>query len=453
MFESLSYENAPHIAVTPPGPKSRELLAKRHAKETRAAAWSARALEFAVDTAKGATIKDVDGNIYIDWIAGVCVLALGHNNPAIAAAVKAQMDRIWHTLETTTELRIQFLDKLDAVLPGRLKGHSKVLFTVTGGEACETAVSLARRVTGKDMIITFEGGYHGIGGGVVSLTSGRDYLRNAEVKRHGVFRLPYPYAYRFPLPASGKGDESKVTLRYLQHLFEDNHSGLDDPAGILVEPVLGEGGYVVPPDDFLPGLREIADKYQIPLIVDEVQTGLGRTGKFWGCELTSTTPDIMCISKSIGGGIPLSMIVYREEYDEKLPEGFHPGTYRGNALGMAAGAASIDYILKEGLLARTGKLGEKTKSQFQALAESSDHVGEVRGIGFMIGCEIVESKNGKAPSKELATKLRRSMVDNGLLMHTCGHYSNVLRFMAPLTISESLVSKGFEVYSKVIKGA
>jgi 4-aminobutyrate aminotransferase-like enzyme len=219
----------------------------------------------------------------------------------------------------------------------------------------------------------------------------------------------------------------------------------------MVEPVLGEGGYAVPPDDFLPGLRELADKYQIPLIIDEVQTGLGRTGKFWGCELTSTTPDIMCISKSIGGGIPLSMIAYREDFDENVPEAFHPGTYRGNALGMAAGAASIDYIQREGLLNRTSKLGEQTKAEFQRLTESNNHIGEVRGVGFMIGCEIVDSKTTKAPSKELATKLRRSMVDNGLLMHTCGHYGNVLRFMAPLTISESLIKNGLEVYSKVLE--
>lgn len=451
VFENLSYESAPNILVKPPGPKSKALLEKRKLKETRAMAWSAKALEFAIDSAKGSTIRDVDGNTYIDWIAGVCVINLGHNNPVITSAVKAQMEKVWHTLETTTELRIEFLDKLDAVLPGHLKGHSRVLFTVTGAEACETAVSLARHVTGKGTIIAFEGGYHGVHHGAVSLTSGRDYLRFAGALRYGVFRLPYPYSYRFPFPVEKKGDEGKVVLRYLEHLLEDDHSGLDSPAGILVEPVLGEGGYIVPPDDFLPGLREISTKYQIPLIIDEIQSGLGRTGKFWGCELTSTSPDIMCISKSIGAGIPISMIVYREEYDQNIPEGFHPGTYRGNALGMAAGAASIDYIEKEGLLARTQKLGEETKAKFQKIADASDHVGEVRGVGFMIGNEIVESKKTTKPSKGLATKLRRNMVDSGLLMHTCGHYSNVLRFMAPLTISETLVDRGLEVYAKVLK--
>lgn len=447
--QELSYEDAPRISVKPPGPKSQELLAKQRKLETRAVIYS-KAFPFAIDSAKGATIKDVDGNLYIDWLSGICVLNLGHNNPFVNEAVRAQMDRIWHALEIPTESRINFMEKINSVMPGALRDHARFLFTVTGGDACEAAISLAKHVTGKHTMIAFEGAYHGVHQGIVSLTSSRKYLQTSGTIRSGVFHLPYPYSYRFPFPAE-KGDEGKVVLRYLEHLLVDEHSGLDDPAGIIVEPVLGEGGYVVPPADFLPGLREIADKFQIPLIIDEVQAGFGRTGKFWGCELTETKPDIMCISKSVGAGLPLSLIAYREDYDETVPDAFHLGTYRGNPIATAAGAASIDYIKRENLLSRVTKLGEKAKSRFEGIASSTSKVGEVRGIGFMIGNEIVESKQTKTPSKDSAVKLRKIMFENGLLMHTCGHFGNVLRFMAPLVISEGLLDRGLSIYEKAVK--
>jgi 2,4-diaminobutyrate 4-transaminase len=447
--QELSYEDAPRIRVKPPGPRSGELLAKQRTLETRAVIYS-KAFPFAIDSAKGATIKDVDGNLYIDWLAGICVLNLGHNNPYVAEAVRAQMERIWHALEIPTESRINFMEKINSVMPRGLSDHSRFLFTVTGADACEAAISLAKHVTGKRTMIAFEGAYHGVHQGIVSLTSGRKYLQTSGTIRLGVFHLPYPYSYRFPFPAE-KGDEGKVVLRYLEHLLVDEHSGLDEPAGIIVEPILGEGGYIFPPDDFLPGLREIADKFQIPLIIDEVQTGFGRTGEFWACELTGTKPDIMCIAKSVGAGLPLSLIAYREDYDETIPDAFHLGTYRGNPLATAAGAATIDYIKRENLLGKVAELGEKARSRFEKIASSSNSVGEVRGRGFMIGNEIVESKQTKGPSKDSAVKLRKMMFENGLLMHTCGHFGNVLRFMAPLVISESLLNKGLDIYEKAVK--
>ena len=449
-MQELSFEGAPRIAVKPPGPKSKELLSKQSALETKAVVYS-KAFPIGIDSARGATIKDVDGNLFIDWISGICVINLGHNNPFVTQAVKSQIDRIWHALEIPTEARIHFLEKLHSVLPGTLRGHAKVLLTVTGGDACEAAISLAKRVTGRNTIVAFGGSYHGIHQGIVSLTSSRHYLESAGVVRSGVFHLPYPYAYRFPLPVEKRGDEGKVVLKYLEELLVDEHSGLDQPAGILVEPIQGEGGYIVPPDDFLPGLREIADKFQIPLIIDEVQTGFGRTGKFWGCEVTNTSPDIMCVSKSVGAGIPLSLIAYKEEYDETVPEAFHLGTYRGNPLAMAAGAASIDYIRNENILDHVSTLGEKAKHEFAEIAASSKNVGEVRGVGFMIGNEIVESKQTKTPSKQTTLRMRKEMFENGLLMHTCGHYGNVLRFMAPLVISESLLDRGMQVYANAVK--
>ena len=376
-MQGLSFEEAPRMLVKPPGPKSKELLAKQSALETRAVIYS-KAFPFAIDSAKGATVRDVDGNIYIDWVSGISVLNLGHNNPDVSAAVKSQMDRIWHALEIPTEARMGFLERIHSILPGNLRGHAKILFTVTGGDACEAAVSLAKYVSGKRTLIAFEGAYHGVHQGIVGATASRQYLASSGAMRYGVFHLPFPYPYRFPLPVERKGDEAKVVLRYLEHLLTDSHSGLDDACGIIVEPIQGEGGYIVPPDDFLPGLREIADKFQVPLIVDEVQTGFGRTGRFWGCELTGTSPDIMCVSKSVGAGIPLSLIAYRDEYDNKLPEAFHIGTYRANPLALAAGSASIDFIKQTDLLSRVQQLGRKTISRFQQIADASSKIGEVR---------------------------------------------------------------------------
>ena len=444
-----SYEAAPLIVTKPPGPKSMEALSKQSRLETKATIYP-KAFPMAIDWAKNATIKDMDGNMYIDWISGISVLNLGHQNPEVTEAVRDQLGKIWHALEIPTEARISFLNEIHSVLPSGLKGDAKVIMTVTGGDACEAAISLARWVTKRKTIIAFEGAYHGIHQGVVSLTASRHYVDYSGAPRQGVFRLPYPYSYRFPLPVQNKGDEAKVVLRYLEHLLEDEYSGLDDAAGIMVEPVLGEGGYVVPPPDFLPGLREIADRFQVPLIVDEVQTGFGRTGRFWGCEQTGTTPDIMCISKSVGAGIPFSLIVYRKEYDEGLPDGFHLGTYRANPLGLAAGAASIRYIKEHGILERVQRLGPKTIEEFERTQSKSKNVGEVRGVGFMIGNEVVDSKENGRPSKQLAVKFRKTMFENGLLMHTCGHYGNVLRFMAPLTIEESLLDKGLGIYDRVV---
>jgi len=440
---------APHIVVKPPGPRSKELLRKQEELETRAVVYS-KAFPFAIDSAENATVRDVDGNLYIDWVSGISVLNLGHRNPEITKAVSAQLGKIWHALEFPTETRIGFLERMHSVLPGGLKGNAKIITTVTGADACETAVAIARRVTKRRTIVAFEGSYHGVHQGAVSLTSSRHYLEYAGVPRQGVFRLPYPYSYRFPLPVEKKGDEGKVVLRYLEHLIEDEHSGLDDLAGIIVEPIEGEGGYVLPPSDFLPGLREVADKAQVPLIVDEVQTGFGRTGRFWGCELTGTTPDMMCVSKSAGAGIPLSLVAYKAEYDKDLSDGFHLGTYRGNVLAMAAGSASIDYMASNKIPERVTKLGLKVKAEFEKTATESSNIGEVRGVGFMIGNEVVESKQTRAPSKKLAVEFRKRLFESGLLMHTCGHYGNVLRFMAPLTIEEPLLEKGLELFDQTI---
>ncbi|AWR93703.1 aspartate aminotransferase family protein [Acidianus brierleyi] len=445
----LSYENAPRILVKPPGPKSLELLDIQDKYETKSRIYT-QIFRMAVDDAKGSTVKDVDGNIYIDWFSGISVLNLGHSNPIVIDAIQNQLNKIDHINEVPTEARVQFLKTLESTLPGKLRNNAKIMFTVTGGDACEAAVSLARYITKKKIIIAFSGSYHGIAGEIASATANYHYREYENLDYHNFYHLPYPYKYRFPIKVNDE-DISKVVIDMLENILKDNYSGIGPVGGVLVEPIQGEGGYIVPPDDFLPMLREVTEKYSIPLIADEVQSGVGRTGKIWASEHWSITPDIMCISKSIGGGIPASMIAYKKEYDEFLPQGFHLGTYRGNPLALAAGNAILNYLQNSEILNRVQEKGKYIVERFNEMSYISNYIGDVRGKGFMIGVELVKDRKSKEPATDVAIQLKKKLFEKGLLMHTCGHYGNVMRFMAPLTIEDDLIDKGLEVFENSIK--
>ena len=444
----LSLENAPVIKTSLPGPKSKQLLEVQDKLETSSRSYTTF-FNFAIDYGKGSTIMDMDGNVFIDWFGGVSVMNLGHGHPAVMEALKNQVDKITHITEVPTEARIRYLKTLNSVLPGKMKDHSKVLMTVTGADACEAAVSLARYNSKKPTIIAFSGSYHGIAGGIVGATSNYHYRDYAGFPAQNYVYAPYPYPYRYN-PKVGREDISKEVISRIEEMISDPYSGIPPVGGIIVEPIQGEGGYVVPPDDFLPMLRETCDKYSIPLIVDEVQSGIGRTGKLWASEYLGITPDIMCISKSIGGGVPISSIAYRSDFDQ-IPKAFHLGTYRGNPLGMAAGAAILDIVKDDIFLGRVRSKGMELLKRFLEVANNSKIIGDVRGKGYMIGNEIVTSKQGKSPGTELAGKIRESMFRKGVLMHTCGHYGNVMRFMAPLTIEDDLLDRGMSIFEDAIR--
>ncbi|WP_084019902.1 aspartate aminotransferase family protein [Vulcanisaeta thermophila] len=451
-LESLSFPEAPKIIVKPPGPKSLELLRAQEELETRALVYP-KAFRFAIDSARGATIRDVDGNYYIDWVAGIAVMNVGHNNPYVAQAIKEQLDRYWHWMsEVPSEVRIRFLRNLHSILPEGLRGRAKVMTTVTGADACEAAIALARWVTRKPVVMAFEGAYHGVHQGIVMATAKTELQHFAGVPLVNVVRVPYPYPYRCPLPAKDPEDCGNAVLNYIEHLLSDPYTGIGEVGAIIVEPIQGEGGYIVPPRNFLRGLREIADRHGILLIADEVQTGVGRTGRWWAVEHFGVTPDIMCVSKAIGGGIPTSFIVYRSEYDEKVPEMFHFGTYRANPLALAAGSAVIEYIQSRNLLERTRQLGEYALRAFEDIAERYQVIGDVRGLGFMIGIELVKDARTKEPGAELAVQVRKELFERGVLMHTCGHYGNVMRFMAPLVLTRRHLDEGIRVFEEVIRG-
>jgi len=422
---------APKIIVEPPGPNSRELLKLQEMMETKAVNYP-RYFKIGIKEARGSTIMDVDGNIFIDWVSGISVINLGHNNPIIRRVVEEQMDKIWHSLEIPSEIRIEFLKTLLSTL----NFPAKVLFTTTGADACEAAIKIARWYTKKRNMIAFEGSYHGITSGTLGITSSSRYKRFNYFYDNNVIRVPFPYEYRCPF---------KDCLNEILSLIEYIVKTHEDIAGIIVEPILGEGGYVVPPNGFLRGLREISDKHGLILILDEIQSGIGRTGKIWAFEWEGISPDIICISKSIGEGIPLSMVVYKKELDD-LPTGFHLGTYRGNPLGLAAGKATLDILKDTKLLERVRYLGDYTIKRLKESAEGLKGDFDVRGRGFMIGFEM--SQENKKPWSEGVMMMIDAMFKRGLLMYKAGIFDNVLRFMAPLTIPEKLLDKGLEIFGE-----
>lgn len=442
----ISFPDAPRIVHPPPGPRSSALLAEQGRWETDAVGYP-HYFPIAPRLAQGATIEDLDGNRFIDWVAGISVLNLGHRHPRLVQALEEQARQIWHALELPTEARVRFLETLEDVLPGSLRHHARIFLTVTGGDAVETAVAIADYAQGRHGTVAFSGAYHGVHGGVVGLTAGRRYHETSPFPGGRVVRVPFPDPYR---PVLGADHGSAGTIRYLEHLVSDPHSGADRISSVLVEPIQGEGGYVVPPDDFLPSLREFCDRHGLLLIADEVQTGLGRTGTMWAVEQAGVTPDILCIAKTIGGGLPLSVVAYRDDLVKELPRGFHLGTYRGNPLALAVGAETLRVLRDGDLIEKTHRRGPKVLERFRSMAESHPSIGDVRGKGFMIGVEFVRDRAGRAAWGDRAKAMRSALLARGVLMHTCGSWDQVLRFMSPLMIEDELLERGLLAFEEAL---
>ena len=442
-FSELSFPDAPRIRVTPPGPKSREYLDYQFSHEGSAVSYS-RGMPMAIARAKGATVEDVDGNIYIDFFGGAGVMNVGHANPDVLQAAKNQMEHLTHSLDIPNAGRRALVEALFSVLPQEL---SRVFFGgPTGSDAVETAVNLARYNTKRYPIIAFEGAYHGMTSGALSLCSGAPFKEDFLPLVPEVHFAPYPYRYRCPV---GKDPNActRLCAQYLEHMIEDPHSGVSRPAAIIVEAIQGEGGSIVPDDDFLPRVREICDKYEVLLIVDEIQAGFCRTGKMFSFNHSNVVPDIITMSKALGGiGFPVAGIAYREKLDTWSP-GKHIGTFRGNVVAYAAGAAAINFMLKNNLADCALNLGNFMLSLLKKLERTSKIIGEARGKGLMLGVELVKDKETKEPAPGYAAKMRTLCHQRGLLIEIGGHYFNVVRFLPPLIITEELAKKGIEIFA------
>ncbi|MFE0256122.1 diaminobutyrate--2-oxoglutarate transaminase family protein [Streptomyces sp. NPDC059010] len=361
------------------------ILRRQSARESAARTY-ARALPIVPVRARGLTIEGADGRRYLDCLSGAGTLALGHNHPVVLDAIRKVLDSgaPLHVLDLATPVKDAFITELFQTLPPGLADHARVQFCGPAGtDAVEAAFKLVRAATGRTGILAFSGAYHGMTAGALEASGGAYDVR--------VARLPYPQDYRCPFGVGGEHG-AELAARWTESVLDDPKSGVPRPAGMILEPVQGEGGVIPAPDGWLRRMRQITADRSIPLIADEVQTGVGRTGSFWAVEHSGVTPDVMVLSKAIGGSLPLAVIVYRDDLDAWQP-GAHAGTFRGNQLAMAAGTATLAYVRENGLAERAADLGSRMLSQLRQLAGEFACIGDVRGRGLMIGVEVVEPED------------------------------------------------------------
>ncbi|MEU7041890.1 diaminobutyrate--2-oxoglutarate transaminase family protein [Streptomyces varsoviensis] len=421
-----------------------EAILRRQSARESAARTYARSLPIVPVRARGLTIEGADGRRYLDCLSGAGSLALGHNHPVVLEAIRGVLDSgaPLHVLDLATPVKDAFTSELFATLPRGLADSARIQFCGPAGtDAVEAALKLVRTATGRDGLLAFSGAYHGMTAGALAVSGGAHSAR--------VTRLPYPQDYRCPFGTGGE-QGARLAARWTESLLDDPKSGVRTPAGMIVEPVQGEGGVIPAPDGWLRRMREITADRDIPFIADEIQTGVGRTGAFWAVEHSGVVPDVMVLSKAIGGSLPLAVIVYREELDA-WPPGAHAGTFRGNQLAMAAGAATLKYVRENGLAERAALLGERMTARLRRLGEEYERIGDVRGRGLMIGVELVDpggdaggsarglAVEGARPHPAdpvLAAAVQRECLRRGLIVELGGRHSSVVRLLPPLTISD-----------------
>lgn len=378
-------------AVSDDGGATQGILRRQALRESAARTY-ARALPIVPVRARGMTVEGADGRRYLDCLSGAGALALGHNHPVVLDAIRAVLDSEapLQVLDLATPVKDAFTDELFATLPPGLAARARVQFCGPAGtDAVEAALKLVRIATGRDGLLAFSGAYHGMTAGALAASGGAPAA--------GVTRLPFPYDYRCPFGVGGERG-AELSARWAEKLLDDPKGGAPDPAGMILEPVQGEGGVIPAPDGWLRRMREITAARSIPLIADEVQTGVGRTGAFWAVDHSGVVPDVMVLSKAIGGGLPLAVVVYREELDV-WPPGAHAGTFRGNQLAMAAGTATLAYVRENHLAQRAAVVGGRMLQRLRRFAAGRPQIGEVRGRGLMIGLELVAPEAGPIAEK------------------------------------------------------
>lgn len=435
--------------------KTAPLLQSQANRESNARTYP-RSFPLAIQKAQGIYITDVDGKSYIDCLAGAGTLALGHNHPVVIESIKSTIEKQipLHTLDLTTPLKEAFINELFDSLPQDFANNARIHFCgPTGADGVEAAIKLAKIATGKSTVFAFHGGYHGSTHATMSLSGNLHQKAALSGLIPNVHFLPYPFPYRCPF--GGNGDQvHKLSSRYLEGILNDPESGILPAAGLIVEPVQGEGGAIPAPVEWLQEIRRITKTHDIPLIIDEVQTGFGRTGKLFAFEHAGITPDILVLSKAIGGGLPLSVIIYHKKFDHWM-QGAHIGTFRGNQLAMAAGLASLKFIRNQNIPQQASIRGQQLRKKLHALRNEFAEVGDVRGLGLMLGVEIIQGQgkvnvlNQPLENPKLTARIQRHCFNKGLILEVGGRHSSVLRFLPPLIVS----SEQIETISKIFRAA
>ena len=431
-----------------PGPKSKEWMARRDGAMTAAfpaihPIVSARA--------SGAIIEDVDGNRLIDFSTGIAVLNIGHAAPDVTDAAVRQIERDIHTAGVTgNEPTIELAERLNALTPGDFP--KKTFFANSGAEAVENAVKVARYATGRQAIVCFDHAFHGRTQMAMTLTAKvMPYKQGFAPFAPEIYRLPMAYAYRWP---SGPEHCAEEALAYaLDEMHK--HIGEQNIAGVLVEPIQGEGGFIVPAPGFLKGLADFCAEHGIAFIADEIQSGMGRAGRWYAIEdEEGVIPDIVLTAKSLGAGFPISAVTGRAELMDAVHPGGLGGTYGGNPVAAAAALAVLDKIEREGLLERSRALGETIMARFRGFADRYPAVGEVRGRGAMCAIELVTDRRTKEPlGADAMSAIVRRCLENGVIVLTAGTYGNVVRLLPPLTIDDALLEDGLDVLDEAIGAA
>ncbi|MEV5202310.1 diaminobutyrate--2-oxoglutarate transaminase family protein [Streptomyces sp. NPDC053720] len=428
------------MAVTEPAPVAapavHEGILRRQSLRESAARTYARSLPIVPVRARGLTIEGADGRRYLDCLSGAGTLALGHNHPVVLEAIKKVIDSgaPLHVLDLATPVKDAFTTELFATLPRQFADDARIQFCGPAGtDAVEAAFKLVRGATGRSGLLAFTGAYHGMTEGALAASGGAEDVR--------VTRLPFPRDYRCPFGIGGERG-AQIAARWTENLLDDPKGGTPAPAGMILEPVQGEGGVNPAPDGWMRRMREISEARDIPLIADEVQTGVGRTGAFWAVEHSGVVPDVMVLSKAIGGSLPLAVIVYRSELDTWQP-GAHAGTFRGNQLAMAAGTATLAFVRENRLAERAATLGARMLARLQALATDHPTIGDVRGRGLMIGVELVDPEAAASgdspeppPAPALALAVQQECLRRGLIVELGGRHSTVVRLLPPLTLTD-----------------
>ncbi len=432
-----------------PGPKSIKLLAEQRKYDSNALVYPNQ-VSLAIERGFGATVEDLDGNIYIDFSGGVGALNVGHSNPDVVLAVKKQAERFTHGLDFPSEPRVALSRKLVELAPGKLRKGSKVLMCgPTGADAVEGAIKLAKFISKKPGVISFEGGWHGVSGVSLSLTAKRAAKANYLPGVPEIYFAPYPYCFRCPLGLKNP-DCGLACADYLEHMIKDPDTGLAAPGSLIIEPIQGEGGIIVPPAGYMKEIRRICDENCLLMIADEIQTGFCRTGKMFAMEHEGVTPDVMTASKSMGSGLPISAIVFKKELDSWGP-GAHVGTFRGNALSCAAGVAGIGFMEKYRLAERSAKLGRIVLRRCRELQAKYDSIGDVRGRGLYVGVELVKKDKSRSPDADLLARLQKECFPKGLVVWKGGRAGNVARIMPALVITEGLLDSGLRIFEDGLK--
>jgi len=422
-----------------PGPRSKEILER---KDRVIADPLSIFLPVVIDRGEGARLTDVDGNTFIDFTGGVGCLNVGHAHPRVVDAVQEQAAKFLHTDFTIVpyETYVTLGERLIGTVP--ISGPAKAAFFNAGTEAVENAIKFARAYTNRPAVIGFEGGFHGRTLLSLSLTSKtHPYKAGLGPFAPEVYRLPYAQDYR--------GPSAGEALAALERAFVTTVAA-ETVAAIVMEPVQGEGGFVVAPPEFVEGVRRICDDNGIVLVIDEVQTGYGRTGKMWGIEHYDVEPDLMTIAKSIAAGLPLSGVIGKAEILDAPGDSAIGGTYVGNPVAQAAALAVLDVFEDESLVERAGQIGETIRSRMQAWQERWDVIGDVRGLGAMLAIELVDDRDSKDPAPELASAVVEAASERGLLLLKSGIYSNCIRVLVPLVISESELGEALGVWEDAL---